>query len=138
MVCCWSVQTVAMTLPSVDKAERRLESAIRKRGKIVRSTKTLYTIYISAMSKCMCSHSYCTPDCRCSRGTSAVQSREDSRLNWADESHGSPGTSGLYSISDFSNPGSRNAIRADCSVRELVLKTGSAIDQTYSTSIRLT
>ena len=44
----WSVLTNQMDLPSMNKAERRLESAIGEGGKVVRSTKTLYTIYISA------------------------------------------------------------------------------------------
>jgi hypothetical protein len=33
-----------MDLPSMNKAERGLESAVGERGKVVRSTKTLYTI----------------------------------------------------------------------------------------------
>jgi hypothetical protein len=35
---------LSMYLPSMNKAEGRLESAIGERGKVVRSTKTLYTI----------------------------------------------------------------------------------------------
>jgi hypothetical protein len=39
-----SVRIKPMDLPSMNKAERGLESAVGERGKVVRSTKTLYTI----------------------------------------------------------------------------------------------